>query len=432
MTPHRPAPSPSTRPVRVPGWATHGTRPGTGPGWGTRATRPGTGPGWAPTSRRLAWAAALLAAAGVAACDSPVDATPDALEIRYEGRAERGLSLVLQARDPAGEPLAPGTVAWRVDPADAGTWRGDTLRLARAGTIEVVAEHAGRTGARSIDVAVPPTILFDMTVDGNTDLYRAALDGGELERLTTHAAADADPTVAGDVVVFVSERDGNDEAYALPLAGGAATRLTATAAAERHPALSPDGGRLAFVRGWGLTRVYVAAPDASGAVRPDPAHGHDGTLEVAPAWSPDGRTLAFVSTAAGGPDLYAWSGGTATLLEAGAAGDFEPAWSPDGRHVAFASNRTGDVELYLLDPGAGTVRRLTEREGSDGHPAWLPDGRIVYVAYSGSTPELRWLDPADPAATHRVPLPGPAANPIALPAAESGRAAANPTAPPDA
>jgi len=75
----------------------------------------------------------------------------------------------------------------------------------------------------------------------------------------------------------------------------------------------------------------------------------------------------------------------------------------------------GDVELYLLDLEDRSVRRLTEREGSDGYPAWLPDGRIVYVAYTGSTPELRWLDPAAPGVTHPIPLPGRPGNPVAMP-----------------
>src|SRR5690606_31015177 len=157
--------------------------------------------------------------------------------------------------------------------AAAGTWRGDTLRLDRAGSIRVTAEAGELAGAVELDVAVPPMILFDMVVDGNRDLYRGALDGRDLERLTTHPAADYDPTIAGDLVVFVSERDGNKELYSLTLGGGAEQRLTHTAISDVYPALSPDGKRLAFARGSGLTRLLVAAPDASGAVRPDPSHG---------------------------------------------------------------------------------------------------------------------------------------------------------------
>src|SRR5690606_10827707 len=141
---------------------------------------------------------------------------------------------------------------------------------------------------------------------------------------------------------------------------------------------------------------------------------HEGSLEIAPAWGPDGKTLVFVSTAAGSPDIYLWDGANTTLLEASSGGDFEPAISPDGRYVAFSSNRTVDVELYLPDPEDRSVRRLTEREGSDGYPAWLPDGRIVYVAYTGTTPELSWLDPVEPAVTVRIPLDGLPRNPVAL------------------
>ena len=83
------------------------------------------------------------------------------------------------------------------------------------------------------------------------------------------------------------------------------------------------------------------------------------------------------------------------LLESSSGGDFEPAFSPDGRRIAFASNRTGDVELFLLELESGEVTRLTNREGSDGQPTWLPDGRIVYVAFAEATPELRWLDPKE-------------------------------------
>lgn len=370
----------------------------------------------AASRRRLAGVAALFVmAAAAAGCKDPVEPLPDDLQVVWQGRAERGLSLVMSALTAKGDTLAPESVTWRVRPSSAGSWRGDTLRLERAGRITVYAEHGREAGAVEIDVAVPPAILFDMVVDGNRDLYRAALDGRDLERLTTHSAADYDPTVAGKHVVFVSERDGNKELYSLTLGGKEEKRLTYTAVSDVHPALSPDGRRLAFTRGMGLTRLHVAAPDASGAVRPDPTHGHDGTLENAPAWSPDGRLLAFVSTAGGNPDLYLWDGETTTLLESTAGGEFEPAFSPDGRAIAFSSNRTGDVELYLLDLEDRSVRRLTEREGSDGYPAWLPDGRIVYVAYTGSTPELRWLDPAAPGVTHPIPLPGRPGNPVAMP-----------------
>jgi TolB protein len=352
----------------------------------------------------------LLAVSG---CGDAVQPETGPGEIVAIGRAERGSSLLLRMLTPAGDTLP--AVRWSVEPSDAGTWSGDTLRLARTGRIEVVAVHEGVRRTRALVVAAPPEIVFDMAVGGNRDLYRAAIDGGGLARLTTHPGVDSDPATSGGTVVFVSDRDGNRELYALSLAGGAERRLTTTPADETQPALSPDGARLAFARGADLPRVLVSAPDGSGAARPDPAYGHGGTIENAPAWSPDGRTLVFMSTAGGNPDLYRWSGGPASLLHRSGGGEFEPAWSPDGTRIAFSSNRTGDAELFLLAVASGEVARLTDRAGSDGYPAWLADGRIVYVAFEGTTPTLRWLDPAAPAATHPIPLPGTPGNPAALP-----------------
>lgn len=386
---------------------------------GARRRPPASAPTRSPGLLHWLTSFATILAGGVATgCGggAVVDNSPPAtLVVTYEGRPERGLSIILRASGEDGETLAPGTVAWRVDPARAGSWRGDTLDLEEAGKVKVTAEYDDEVGTLSLEIAAPPEILLDMAVAGNRDIYRVALDGRGLERLTTHPAEDYDPTVAGGRIVFVSERDGNPELYSRPLTGGSETRLTRTSAAEKHPVLSPDGKRLAFVRGAPLTRLFVADPDAGNPTRPDPTHGHDGTLEVAPAWSPDGRTLAFVSTAAGLPGIFTWSGDKATLLEFSGDGDFEPAWSPDGRRIAFASNSSGDVELYVLDLETREIRRLTEREGSDGYPTWLPDGRIVYVAFTETTPELRWLDPEDPGVSYRIPLPGEPGNPVALP-----------------
>lgn len=157
-------------------------------GWYARA-RSGAAPRCAAPIPRIAGVAALFIASALAVgCeDSPMlpqEDPPDDLEIAWTGRAERGLALVLEAALD-GEPLAPGAVTWRVEPAAAGTWRGDTLRLDRAGSIRVTAEAGELAGAVELDVAVPPMILFDMVVDGNRDLSRGS--GRPRPRAADHA-----------------------------------------------------------------------------------------------------------------------------------------------------------------------------------------------------------------------------------------------------
>lgn len=104
---------------------------------------------------------------------------------------------------------------------------------------------------------------------------------------------------------------------------------------------------------------------------------------VAPVISPDGRQVAF--TALG--DLYVMPvGGTPRNVTHDEALDAEPAWSPDGRYVAWSSDRAGDalLDLWILDTQTGAMRRLTSEPTSAMGPAWSPDGtRLAFLDVDG-------------------------------------------------
>ncbi len=57
--------------------------------------------------------------------------------------------------------------------------------------------------------------------------------------------------------------------------------------------------------------------------------------------------------------------------------DYEPAWSPDGKQIAFASGRDGDSEIFVMDADGTNVRQLTTINASDVYPAWSPDGKQI-------------------------------------------------------
>ena len=69
-----------------------------------------------------------------------------------------------------------------------------------------------------------------------------------------------------------------------------------------------------------------------------------------PAWSPDGKQIAFASNPDGNSDIYIMdaNGTNLTQITHNDADDLEPAWSPDGKQIAFASNPAGNYDIYVI------------------------------------------------------------------------------------
>ncbi len=102
------------------------------------------------------------------------------------------------------------------------------------------------------------------------------------------------------------------------------------------------------------------------------------------AWSPDGKTIAFISNISGRNNLWLVSaeGGWPVQLTISDQRQAAPAWSPDGKWIAYQSDYDGDEQwdIFLVSPKTGQVVNLTKtREIAEESPAWSPDGR--YLAY---------------------------------------------------
>src|SRR5690606_26228054 len=123
-----------------------------------------------------------------------------------------------------------------------------------------------------------------------------------------------------------------------------------------------------------------------------------------PAWSPDGRHLAFAALSGGYSDLWVLDveAGTVRRLTDDPYADLQPAWSPDGRRLVWLTDRFassmetlefGSYELAVMEVGGGTPRRLrTFEDTRHNSPQWSKDGSIYFIAYPDGVPDLYRVD----------------------------------------
>jgi TolB protein len=95
-----------------------------------------------------------------------------------------------------------------------------------------------------------------------------------------------------------------------------------------------------------------------------------------PAWSPDGRWIAFSMRG----DIWKVpaEGGTAVALTSGPAYHFEPAWSPDGKRIALSFDLDGNLDIGVVSAEGGEVQRITTDPQVDVQPAWSRDGGSLF------------------------------------------------------
>jgi TolB protein len=225
--------------------------------------------------------------------------------------------------------------------------------------------------------------LYDVRSERFIMGKRYQAEGGLL-RLVAHRLADELLRVYGEKplftskVVFVSNRDGNDELYMMDYDGANQTRLTFNTVRDYMPAWSMDGRKIAYTSYKKDTAgLYLLNLD-EGKYSAVSTRG----VSFSPSFSFDGRKMAFCSTQDGNSEIYVADsdGRNVKRLTFNSAIDTSPTWSPTNREIAFTSDRGGTPQIYIMDAEGTNVRRASFGGDYFDAPAWSPTGdRIACV-----------------------------------------------------
>jgi TolB protein len=215
--------------------------------------------------------------------------------------------------------------------------------------------------------------------------------------------------VARTKLAFDSDRDGErfggsiqdrsaKEVYFSDYDGENQKRLTVYRSLNIMPAWSPDARSIAYIsfrRGRGgnifIANIFQGTQD-------------DLTLDKGenwlPAWSPDGTRVAFSSTRDGNPEIYVANrdGSNVVRVTENRAIDTSPTWSPSGAQLAFVSDRSGAPQIYVIGVDGTGLRKITSEPYCD-RPTWSPaNNEIAFASRTGPGLDIKVID----LATNRV------------------------------
>jgi TolB protein len=226
--------------------------------------------------------------------------------------------------------------------------------------------------------------LFDVTNRKMITAKRYLGTAKDLRRFSHSFADEILRSLTGEKGVFttriayVSTQSGNKEIYVMDWDGNNPLPLTKNGSINLNPDFSPDGREIIFTSYKRRNPdLYRRSLSSTAEVLISNRKG----LNITGSWSPDGNKIALALSKDGDAEIYTVEkdGSHPTRLTVNPALDLYPAWSPDGKQIAFVSDRLGKPQIFVMKATGGDARRLTTAGSYNVNPRWSPKGdKIVY------------------------------------------------------
>lgn len=212
-------------------------------------------------------------------------------------------------------------------------------------------------------------------------LWVADADGENAQPALTSPEPIISPAWApnGAQLAYVSFESRKPVVYVHDIASGRRRLVANFRGSNSAPAWSPDGRTLAVTLSRdGASQLYAIDAAAGGEPR---RLSQSSSIDTEPTFAPDGRNIYFVSDRGGSPQIYRMpaSGGAADRVTFTGTYNISPAISPDGRWLAYISRVSGAFKLHVMDLSSGTATAITDTV-ADENPSFAPNGRLVIYA----------------------------------------------------
>lgn len=235
-----------------------------------------------------------------------------------------------------------------------------------------------------------------------SEIFEADYDGANMKQLTAENSYCISPiATVGDGLLYVSYKIGQPKMYFINSKDLKPKRVSTLRGNQVTPALSKDGTQIAFAcdtMGQADLFLQTFTPAVGALSKPRQIFTAKATAAASPCFSPDGKKIAFVCNKDGSPKVYVMDipkigmqskDLRPVLISKRCRENSAPAWSPDGKKLAYSSKSNGPRQIWMYDFETKEERQLTDGKGDKENPSWAENSlHLLFNTNDGTSTQL--------------------------------------------